>query len=143
MKFLNIDHGSLYLFESENAYWEVFSQYGQFWRHNRFNWIDFTFFHLDVEWERHVGNALTIEFALLGIFTRFHWLVRENEGFKEIQNTIKEMKTTTEAHLEEKVALLDWFKTILPKKGAKTALQKVDSKLKSITKDLVEYKKEE
>lgn len=143
MRLMKIQYGSLYLFESNNAYWEIYSEYGQFWHQKDFNWLNFTFFNFDIEYSRFVGNSFTIQLSFLGIVTRFHWMISENEGSEDIKDTLDDIKTTTEAHLEEKIALLDWMKTILPKKGAKTALKRLDSKVKSIQKDIEEYKKEE
>lgn len=107
MKFLhyNKKHKTKYLAEWKDGYILLSSDWGQL-RFKRFNWI--TFVLAEFEFERELGNGITIRLGLLGFRLMFYWLWRESQVMKDlvkeskkIKKGLKEGKSDKELELKE------------------------------------------
>ena len=87
MKIMKIQHGSLYLFETDKVYLQVWNEWGQLFTPKAFNWINFNFAIFEVDWERYMGE-FTIVVGLLGIVARFNWHYTDSKAYLELMDTL-------------------------------------------------------
>lgn len=91
MKFFNYNkkEKTRYLAEWKDGYILFSSDWGQL-RYKRFNWI--TFVLAEFEFERELGNGITIRLGFLGFRLMFYWLWRESEVMKDMEKEAKMIK---------------------------------------------------
>ncbi len=94
MKFFTRDkHSSgLYFAEWEKGYLQFWSEWAQIFNPKGYNWITFTLFVFEIDYDKMMHENLGIDIGLLGFRLRFHQLVRKNKKGEEIEKRTLEME---------------------------------------------------